>query len=92
MIRSRRLALVAAVVALGLTACGDPNTTTPLADQPPVIHLAGDTGSRSSGGGFEAAPAAATADASVDSKIAFVGPTDFVHDGEFPDLGSSAGS
>ena len=92
MIRSRRLALAAAVVALGLTACGDPNTTTPLADQPPVIHLAGDTGSRSSGGGFEAAPAAATADASVDSKIAFVGPTDFVYDGEFPDLGSSAGS
>jgi len=92
MIRSRRLALAAAVVALGLTACGDPNTTTPLADQPPVIHLAGDSGSRSSGGGFEAAPAAATADASVDSKIAFVGPTDFVYDGEFPDLGSSAGS
>ena len=92
MIRSRRLALAAAVVALGLTACGDPNTTTPLADRPPVIHLAGNSSGRSSGGGFEAAPAAATADASVDSKIAFVGPTDFVYDGEFPDLGSSAGS
>jgi len=91
MIRSRRLALAAAVVALGLTACGDPNTTTPVAEQPPVIHLAG---SQSSGGGFAAAPAAATAEASTsaDSKIAFMAPTEFVYDGEFPDLGSSGGS
>src|SRR3954453_12232693 len=88
MIRSRRLALAAAVVALGLAACGDPNTTTPLAEQPPVIHLAGQ-----SGGGFAPAPAAATAEAATaDSKIAFGAPTNFVYDGDMPDLGSSGGS
>src|SRR4051794_17282899 len=87
MIRSRRLALTAAVVALGLAACGDPNTTTPVAEQPPVIHLAGQ-----SGGGFSPAPAAASAEAAADTKIAFAAPTEFVYDGDFPDLGSSAGS
>src|SRR3954462_11185033 len=87
MIRSRRLALAAAVVALGLAACGDPNTTTPVAERPPVIHLAGQ-----SGGGFAPAPAAATAEAATDTKIAFGAPTDFVYDGDLPDLGSSAGS
>src|SRR4051812_48820556 len=87
MIRSRRLALAAAVVALGLAACGDPNTTKPVAERPPVIHLAGQ-----SGGGFAPAPAAATAEAATDTKIAFGAPTDFVYDGDLPDLGSSAGS
>src|SRR3954454_16660771 len=87
MIRSRRLALAAAVVALGLAACGDPNTTTPVAEQPPVIHLAGQNG-----GGFSPAPAAASAEAAADTKIAFAAPTEFVYDGDFPDLGSSAGS
>src|SRR3954454_6672995 len=80
MIRSRRLALAAAVVALGLAACGDPNTTTPLAEQPPVIHLAGQ-----SGGGFSPAPAAASTQA-ADTKIAFAAPTEFVYDGDLPDL------
>jgi len=89
MIRSRRLVLAATVVALGLTACGDPNTTTPLADKPPVIHLAS---SQSSGGGFAPAPAAARAQGAADTKIAFAAPTNFVYGGQFPDLGSSAGS
>src|SRR4051794_32304990 len=87
MIRFRRLALAAVVVPLGLAACGDPNSTTPVAEQPPVIHLAGQ-----SGGGFAPAPAAATAEAATDTKIAFGAPTDFVYDGDLPDLGSSAGS
>jgi len=87
MIRFRRLALAVVVVPLGLAACGDPNSTTPVAEQPPVIHLAGQ-----SGGGFAPAPAAATSAAAADTKIAFGGPTDFVYDGDLPDLGSSAGS
>ena len=89
MIRSRRLALAAVVVVLGLSACGDPNTTAPLADQPKVIQLAG--GQRGAGG-FAAAPAAATMDAAADSKIAFVGPTDFVYEGDMPALDTPAGS
>jgi hypothetical protein len=91
MIRSRRLALAAVVVVLGLSACGDPNTTTPLADQPKVIQLA----SGQSGGGSkaaEAAPAAATMDAAADSKMAFFGPTEFVYEGDLPALDTPAGS
>jgi hypothetical protein len=89
MIRSRRLALVAAVVALGLSACGNPNTTTPLADSPPVIQLA--SGQSGTGG---AAPMAAdsAANVSTDSKIAYMGSTKFVYDGELPAFDASAGS
>jgi hypothetical protein len=86
MIRSRRLALAAVVVVLGLAACGDPNTTTPLADEPQVIQLAS-----GQGGGFEAAPAAASVNA-ADSKMAFFTPTDFVYDGDIPALDGPAGS
>ena len=89
MIRSRRLALATVVVVLGLSACGDPNTTAPLANQPKVIQLAsGQVGS----GGAEAAPDAATMDASADSKMAFFGPTEFVYDGDLPALDAPAGS
>src|SRR3954447_19972887 len=84
MIRFRRLALAVVVVPLGLAACGDPNSTTPVAEQPPVIHLAGQ-----SGGGFAPPPAAAPSAAAADTKIAFGGPTDFVYDGDLPHLGSS---
>ncbi len=90
MIRSRRLALAAVVVVLGLSACGDPNTTTPLADQPKVIQLASGQTGRSAGA--EAAPAAATMDAAADSKMAFFGPTEFVFDGDLPALDTPAGS
>lgn len=88
MIRSRRVALAAIVVVLGLSACGDPTTTAPLADQPKVLQLAsGQTGT----GAGEAAPAAATVDA-ADSKMAFFGQTEFVYDGELPALDAPAGS
>jgi hypothetical protein len=90
MIRSRRLVLVAAVVAFGLSACGNPNTTTPLADQkqPQVIQLA--SGQSGSGG---AAPAAAdSTNLSTESKIAFMGSTKFVYDGQMPALDGPAGS
>jgi hypothetical protein len=86
MIRSRRLALVAIVFAFGISACGDPSSTAPLAHQPKVIQLA--AGARDSA---EMAPAAATAGV-ADSKIAAMAPTDFVYDGElpaFPDSGAS---
>ncbi len=86
MIRSRRLALASIVIVLGLAACGDPSTTTPLADQPKVIQLA----NGQAGGG--AVPAAATADASAESKMAVFGPTEFVYDGELPALDGPAGS
>ena len=88
MIRSRRLVLVAAVVALGLSACGDPNTTTPVADKPQVIQLAS-----SQGGSGEALPAAVdSANASTESKIAVMGSTKFVYAGELPALDGPAGS
>src|SRR5215210_7633518 len=78
MIRSRRFAFAALVVVLGLSACGDPSTTTPLADQPKVIQLA-------SGQAGGAAPTAASATAeAADSKMAYFGATEFVYDGELP--------
>ena len=91
MIRSRRFVLVAAVVALGLSACGNPNTTTPLADQkqPKVIHLA--SGQSGSGGAAPAAADSAT-NLSTESKIAFMGSTKFVYDGQLPALDGPAGS
>ena len=89
MIRSRRLALASIVVVLGLSACGDPSSTAPAAEQPKVIQLAN--------GHFaaapEAAPAAATASgAAVDSKMAVFGPTEFIYDGALPALDAPAGS
>ncbi|MEY2524907.1 MAG: hypothetical protein QOJ66_3472 [Ilumatobacteraceae bacterium] len=88
MIRSRRLVLVAAVVALGLSACGSPNTTTPVADQPQVIRLAGSQ----TGSGGPLPAAADSANASTESKIAIMAPTKFVYDGELPALDGQAGS
>jgi hypothetical protein len=78
MIRSRRFALAAAVVILGLTACGDPGSTQPLANQPKVIQLAN--------GSARALSASAPAAASADSKTAFFGTTEFVFDGALPAL------
>jgi hypothetical protein len=88
--RSRRVALTAVVVVLGLAACGDPNTTTPLADQPQVIRLA--NGQTGAAGSPSAAPAAESMDASADSKMAYFAPTEFVYDGELPALDTPAAS
>ncbi len=84
MIRSRRLALVAFGVALALSACGDPSSTTPLAEQPPVIELA--SGQTGSGAATLEAAADAPVDASADSKMAFMPTTEFVYEGELPAL------
>ncbi len=90
MIRSRRLALVAIVFAFGIAACGDPSTTTPLANQPKVIQLAGNQG----GATTERAPAAAmpSGGAAADSKMAVLAPTNFVYDGQLPALDGTASS
>ncbi|MEO7372270.1 MAG: hypothetical protein ABIZ69_15490, partial [Ilumatobacteraceae bacterium] len=89
MIRSRRLVLASLVVALGLASCGDPSTTAPLAQQPRVIQLAsGQTGTA----GGAAADASVSASPSAESKIAFMGRTDFVYDGTLPALDGAAGS
>ncbi|MDP9463240.1 MAG: hypothetical protein M3P52_01340, partial [Actinomycetota bacterium] len=88
MIRSRRLAITAVVVVLGLSACGDPNTTAPLANQPKVIELAS-----GQGGASGAAPAAAELDVAADSKrMPYMAPTEFVFDGEVPALDGPAAS
>ncbi|HEX2783124.1 MAG TPA: hypothetical protein VHN36_06030 [Ilumatobacteraceae bacterium] len=87
MIRSRRLALVAIVFAFGISACGDPSTTAPLAGKPKVIQLAAGAARDAT----EMAPAAATGGV-ADSKIAAMAPTEFVYDGELPALADSAAS
>lgn len=92
MIRSHRFAFAAAVVAFGLSACGNPDTTTPLADQklPQVIQLA--NGQSGTGGAVPAAASDSAANASTDSKIAFMGSTKFVYDGALPVLDGQVGS
>ncbi|MGZ6950035.1 MAG: hypothetical protein ACXVJY_18345 [Ilumatobacteraceae bacterium] len=90
MIRSRRLALVAIVFAFGIAACGEPSSTTPAANQPKVIQLAGSQGGTSA----ERAPAAAmpSGGATADSKMAVFGATKFVYDGQLPALDGAAAS
>jgi hypothetical protein len=87
MIRSRSLVLAAVVVVVGLTACGDPNVTPPLARQPKVIELASSQPSGAAG----AAPAVASAN-SADRKMAVFAPTEFVFEGDLPSLDGSAAS
>jgi hypothetical protein len=79
MIVSRRVALAAAALVLGLSSCGDPNT--PTAGRPPVIQLM--TGARATG----AAPQA-------DTSRAFMpyGDVTYVYSGSFPQLATTAGS
>ena len=88
MIRSRRFVFATLAVVLGLSACGDPNTTAPLADQPPVIELA----SGQSGGAVAAPAAELDAASAADSKMAFMPVTEFVYDGELPALDGPSGS
>ena len=87
MIRSRRLALVALVFTFGIAACGDPTSTAPLASKTKVIQLA----AGASRNATEMAPAAASTGA-ADSKIAAMGQTNFVYDGQLPTLADSAAS
>lgn len=92
MIRSRRLALVALVVAFGVASCGDPGTTAPAGHQPKVIQLASGQGRTAASGAAPAAALPGAADASTESKIAVMAPTTFVYDGDLPALDGPAAS
>lgn len=89
--RSRRLALLGAVVVLGLSACGDPAADGPSSSSiaPAVIQIAG-----AGGGGIApmteaAADGAGSSDAATSKMMAFV---QYVFEGAAPDLTSPAGS
>lgn len=86
MLRSHRLALVAAVAVLGLSACGDATNSTTSGKAPAVIHIGGAQGSSN------AAPTASGAAAeTADSKMMMPwGDITYVYDGEFADLGGTA--
>src|SRR5215203_955621 len=95
MLGSRRMALVGAVLILGLTACGsaaDTNSTgaTSAPASPPVIHVDGSPGVESAGG-RSAAPMAAGDAAASDSKIMPAQMT-YVYEGDVVDLTSPAAS
>jgi hypothetical protein len=83
MLRSRRIALIATIAVIGLSACGDAGSTTTAGKQPAVIHLA--AGGSGNSGKF-AAGAAETSDAMM---MPFQDIT-YVYDGAYPDLGTSA--
>ncbi|MEI8241291.1 MAG: hypothetical protein WCI22_17910, partial [Actinomycetota bacterium] len=85
MLRSRRLALVAATFVLGLSACGDVPSSTKVASsstistiRPAVIHLGSGAGKHAPGV------------AGSDSSMMPVRPMHFVFDGATPSLGTSA--
>src|SRR3954447_2834059 len=82
MLRSRRLALVAIVTVLGLSACGDTPSTTSPAGAPPVIVL---------GSGGKVASAEASPNDGADRSM-MIANIDYVFDGTYPDLGTSAPS
>ena len=89
--RSRRMALVAATVILGLSACGDPDSTgtagstATTVPAPVVIHSSSGVGTSNAGG---AAPAAAT---EGDTKMRVAG-VNYSYSGDLPALDGSAGS
>ena len=79
MLRSRRFALAAAALVLGLSACGGANNTSTAAKAPTVIHVG------SGGGGNSKATAGAAVD---ESMRPYFGNITYVYDGQFPDLGT----
>ena len=84
MLRSRRIALIATIAVIGLSACGDAGSTTTAGKQPAVIHLA--AGGSASAGGSKIAAGASEA---ADMMMPFQDIT-YVYDGAYPDLGTSA--
>jgi hypothetical protein len=87
MIISRRLALIASVVVLGVSACGDPNGSTngEAGSQPKIIRIGAATGAN---GGSSAAPAAG----SVESDRMMMPVQDIVYvvDGTLPSMPGQA--
>ena len=86
MLRSRRLALIAAVAVLGLSACGDAANTTTSGKAPAVIRIG------SAQGAPNAAPSAMGGAAeTADAKMMMPwGEITHVYDGAFADLGATA--
>ncbi len=85
MLRSRRLAFVAAAVVLGLSACGDAANTTSSGKAPAVIRIGAAQGAPN------AAPSAAGGAAeTADMKMMMPwGEITYVYDGAFADLGAT---
>ena len=83
MLRSRRFALAAAALVLGISACGGANNTSTAAKAPTVIHVG------SGGGGNSKATAGAAVD---ESMRPYFGNITYVYDGQFPDLGTLGGA
>lgn len=83
MLRSRRFAFAAAAVLLGLSACGDANSTTTAGQNPAVIHI----GAGSANGG----KVAATAEGGMSDRMMMpYANFTYVYDGTYPDLGTTA--
>lgn len=82
MLRSRRFALAAAAVLLGLSACGDANSTT-AGQNPAVIHI----GAGAANGG----KVAATAEGGMSDRMMMpYANFTYVYEGTYPDLGTTA--
>lgn len=83
MLRSRRFALAAAAVLLGLSACGDANSTT-AGQNPAVIHIG-------AGAGASGGKVAATAEGGMSDRMMMpYANFTYVYDGAYPDLGTTA--
>ncbi|MEN9643355.1 MAG: hypothetical protein RL238_24 [Actinomycetota bacterium] len=82
MLRSRRFALAAAAVLLGLSACGDAANSTTAGQSPAVIHI----GAGASGGG----KVAATAEGGMSDRMMMpYANITYVYEGTYPDLGTT---
>jgi hypothetical protein len=81
MLRSRRIALIATIAVLGLSACGDGGSTITGAKAPTVIHLG--SGSARNVAGAETAPG---------DKMMVAQDITYVFDGSYPDLGTTGKS
>ena len=82
MLRSRRIALIATIAVLGLSACGDGGSTISGAKTPAVIHL-GAAGGRNT---------AAAPEAGAGAKMMVLQDITYVFDGSYPDLGTTGKS
>lgn len=82
MLRSRRFALAAAAVLLGLSACGDANSSTTAGQNPAVIHI----GAAVNGGKMAPTAEGAVSDRMMMPYASFT----YVYDGAYPDLGTTA--
>jgi len=80
MLRSRRFALVAATLVLGLSACGDAATSSPVGNAPAVIHIGASKQTANTAGG---APVAGDSMARIQN-------LHYLFDGTVPTLASSA--